>query len=192
MVLAQIRSQWRALFLAWIVLSSQSCIQITFIDEMLISVSMLIQATTHAPSGSYLQMVPGTLAQQGSLLDYEQDHAGHDTHCQPGWYAGFILRSWARWEHQYLMDWTTEDSLFFPPPEQQIFLPYKKSWPPPGPTQLRVGWYSEEIYPGLKRLDREPYHWPPHSNEVKTFLLPRMPACGPQEHLNVLNSGSLS
>jgi len=84
MELVQIHSQWRALVLAWAVLFSQSCVQIPFIDEMLISVSMLIQAPTHAPSGSYLQMVPGTLAQQGSLLDYEQDHAGHDTHCQPG------------------------------------------------------------------------------------------------------------
>ena len=84
MELAQIHCQWRALVLAWTILFLQSCVQDTYIDEMLISVSLLIQAPTHAPSGSYLQMVPGTLAQQGSLLDYEQDHAGHYTHCQPG------------------------------------------------------------------------------------------------------------
>jgi hypothetical protein len=143
---------------------------------------MLIQDPTHAPSGSYLQMVPGTLAQQGSLLDYEQDHAGHDTHCQHGWYAGFILRAWARWEYQDLMDWATEDSLFYPRQEQQIFIPYKKSWPVPGPTQLRVGWYAKDIYFGLKRLEREPYHWPPYSNDVKIILLPRMPSCHPQAH----------
>jgi len=83
MKLAQIHCQWRTLVLAWTIVFSQSCVQATFIDEMLISVSLL-QAPTHAPSGSYLQMVPGTLAHQGSLLDYEQDHAGHDTHCQPG------------------------------------------------------------------------------------------------------------
>ena len=84
MELTQIRSQWRALVSAWTVISSQCCTQITFTEEMLISVSMLIQDPTHAPSGSYLQMVHGTLAQKGSLLDYEQDYAGHHTHCQPG------------------------------------------------------------------------------------------------------------
>jgi len=84
MELAQIHCQWRALVLGWTILFSQSCVQVTFIEEMLISVSLLKQAPTHAPGRSYLQMVSGTLAQQGSLLDYEQDHAGHDTHCQPG------------------------------------------------------------------------------------------------------------
>jgi hypothetical protein len=84
---------------------------------------MLIQAPTHAPSRSNLQMVPGTPAQQGSLLDYKQDYAGHDTHCQPRWYAGFILRTWARWEYQDLMGWATENSLFDSRQGQQILLP---------------------------------------------------------------------
>ena len=155
--MAQIHSQWRALVLAWTVLSSQSCIQITFVDEMLISLSMLIQAPTHAPSGSYLQMVPGTLAQQGSLLDYEQDHAGHDTYCQPGWYAGFILRAWARWEYQDLNELNNRGFVFLSPAGTTDFSSLQKSWPARGPTKLRVGWYSEDIYPGLKRLERETY-----------------------------------
>jgi hypothetical protein len=121
-----------------------------------LSVSMLIQTPKNAPSGSYLQMVSGTPSQQGPLLDYEQDYAGHNTHCQPGWYAGLILRAWARWEYQDLMGWVTEDSLFYSRQEQRIFLCYKTMKCSEAHTHLPLRWDSEDIYPGLKRLEREP------------------------------------
>jgi hypothetical protein len=138
---------------------------------MIISVSMLIQTAAHAPSGSYIQMVPGTPSQQGPLLDYEQDYAGHNTHCQPGWYARFILRAWARWEYQGLMGWVTEDSLFYPRQKQQIFLCFKNSWTAPGPTCLPLRWDSEDINPGLKRLEREPYQSTEESVKHNSYII---------------------
>jgi hypothetical protein len=46
-------------------------------------------------------MVPGTPAQEGPLLDNESDYAGHNPRCQPGRYARFLLRAWARWDYEH-------------------------------------------------------------------------------------------